>query len=122
MQNTSRSQTDIPQDVVDLATNFSDFNLTATLFGQLELIAQYRIWATKGNDLLAERNQYSQIVNFREYEIEYNENLFGAGLQYAFSEKTHLRLMWQSFAWDDAKALTLPYILNTYTLFFTMNF
>ena len=122
MQNTSRSQTDIPQDVVDLATNFSDFNLTATLFGQLELIAQYRIWATTGNDLLAERNQYSQIVNFREYEIDYNENLFGAGLQYAFSEKTHLRLMWQSFAWDDAKALTLPYNLNTYTLFFTMNF
>ncbi len=122
LQNTNRSQTDIPQDVVDLATNFSDFNLTATLFGQLELIAQYRLWKTTGNDLLAERNAYSQVVNYAEYNIDYNESLLGAGLQYAFSEKTHLRFMYQTFAWDDKLGSTLSYNINTYTIFFTMNF
>ncbi len=122
LQNTTRSQTDIPQDVVDLATNFSDFNLTATIFGQLELIAQYRLWKTTGNDLLAERNAYSQIVNYAEYNIDYNESLLGAGLQYAFSEKAHLRFMYQTFAWDDKLGSTLSYNINTYTIFFTMNF
>lgn len=122
VQNTDRAQIDIPADEVDLATNFSDFNLTATLFGQLELIAQYRLWATQGNDLLAERNEYSEVVNYSEYNIDYNETLLGAGLQYAFSEKTNLRFMYQTFVWDDRLSSTLNYNIDTYTIFFTMNF
>ena len=132
MQNTKRGITDIPEDQVDLATQFSDFNLTATIIGQLELIAQYRLWSTSGNELLAIRNGYSEIINYDQYVIDYNENLLGAGLQYAFTEKAHLRLMWQTFNWDDKLYMpanagedatgTLPYSINTWTLFFTMNF
>jgi hypothetical protein len=121
VQNTTRSSNEVYEQV-DLATNFSDFNLTATLFGQLELIAQYRLWATQGNDQVAERNMYSQVVDYNEYNIDYNESLLGAGLQYAFSEKTHLRFMYQTFNWDDKLASTLNYDINTYTIFFTMKF
>ncbi len=121
VQNTTRSSNEVYEQV-DLATSFSDFNLTATLFGQLELIAQYRLWATKGNDQLAERNLYSVIDDYSEYDIDYNENLLGAGLQYAFSDKTHLRFMYQAFNWDDKLENTLNYSINTYTIFFTMKF
>jgi hypothetical protein len=131
-QNTMRSQTDIPKDQVDLATNFIDLNLTTTIIGQLELIAQYRLWTTQGNDLIALRNAYSEIINYERYRIDYNESLLGAGLQYAFSDKTHLRFMYQTFNWEDnfygsttvesGDQLTLPYTINTYTIFFTMNF
>jgi len=132
VQNTKRGVTDIPEDAVDLATQFSDFNLTVTLFGQLDFIAQYRLWATSGNELLAVRNNYSEIINYNQYVIDYNENLLGAGLQYAFTEKAHLRFMWQNFNWDDNLYITpsagaetegtLPYRLDTWTLIFTMNF
>ncbi|MCT4622788.1 MAG: hypothetical protein N4A46_04125 [Schleiferiaceae bacterium] len=132
IQNTSRGVTDIPEDEVDLNTQFTDFNLTATIVGEIELIAQYRLWATKGNELIATRNSYSEIINYDPYVIDYNESLLGAGLQYAFSEKTHLRFMWQTFNWDDSlyspesvdnpSTGTLPYSLDTWTIFFTMKF
>ena len=80
------------------------------------------MWATKGYDLVAQRNTYSEIVDYQEYNIDYNENLIGAGVQYSFTEKAHLRLLYQAFTWDDAMESTLDYNLNTWTLFFTMNF
>ena len=121
MQDTKRSG-DQSYENVDLATRFQDFNLTATVFGDLDFIAQYRFWQTKGNELVAERNEYSQIIDFAEYSSDYNESLLGAGLQYAFSKKTNLRFMWQTFTWDDTELLTQSYNMNTWNLYFTMKF
>ena len=121
MQDTKRSG-EQSYEQVDLATRFQDFNLTATVFGDLELIAQYRIWNSKGNEQVAERNEYSEVIDYSEYSIDYNESILGAGLQYGFTEKTNLRFLWQTFAWEDTQQLTLPYNINTWTLFFTMKF
>ncbi len=121
MQNTSRSGQQSFEEV-DLQTRFNNINLTATLFGDLDLIAEYRSWKTSGFDLVAERNQYSQIIDYNEYTIDYNEDILGAGLQYNFSTKSHLRFMWQTFTWADNGGTTMPYGLNTWTLFFTMSF
>ena len=132
IQNTMRDLTDIPEDQVDLATRFSDINLTATIIGNIEFIAQYRLWATQGNELIATRNNYSEIVNYDPLVIDYNESLLGAGVQYAFTEKAHLRFLWQTFNWDDAlyapadannpSTGNLPYSIDTWTIFFTMKF
>ncbi len=121
MQDTKRSGEQVYEEV-DLATRFQDFNLTATIFGDLDFIAQYRIWQTNGNELVVERNEYSQVIDYSEYSIDYNESILGAGLQYAFTEKINLRFMWQTFAWEDARQITMPYNMNTWNLFFTMKF
>ncbi len=106
----------------DLQSQFGLINLTATIYGDLDFIAEYRTWATKGNDQLAERNEYSVIVDYSEYAIDYNEQIIGAGLQYGFTEKSNLRFMWQTSRWRDAQSVTLPYDLDTWTLLFTMKF
>ncbi len=121
MQDTKRSG-EQSYEQVDLATRFQDYNFTATIFGDLELIAQYRLWQSKGDEQVAERNEYSEIIDYAEYSIDYKESIVGAGLQYGFTEKTNLSFLYQTFAWEDSKELTLPYNINTWTLFFTMKF
>lgn len=121
VQNTNRNGQESFEDV-DLATNFYNVNVTATLFGDFDIIAEWRLWKTSGNDLLAERNDYSEIIDYDEYSIDYSEDIIGAGVQYRFSEKTNIRFMWQTFTWDDKTPATQPYGINTWTLFFTMQF
>lgn len=121
MQNTSRSGEQTFEDV-DLATNFTNVNLTATIIGDLDLIGEWRIWQSKGSELVAERNLYSEIIDFTGYDIDYNESIVGAGIQYNFSEKTQLSLLWQSFNWEDVMAVNQEYTINSLALFFTMKF
>lgn len=120
-QQTSRSGTQTYENV-DLASQFNNINLTATIFGDLDFIAEYRTWATKGNDQVAERNEYSEIIDYSEYVINYNESILGAGLQYAFTEKTNLRFLWQTSTWKDDLNTTLPYGIDSWTLLFSMKF
>lgn len=120
-QQTSRSGTE-QFESSDLTSTFGNVNLTVTIHGDLDFIGEYRTWATKGNDQLAERNEYSVIVDYSEYVIDYNEQIIGAGLQYGFNEKSHLRFLWQKSSWQDAAGITLPYDLDTWTLLFTMKF
>lgn len=121
MQNTTRSG-EAAYEEVDLATQFNIFNLTATLTGKLDFIAEYRLWNTNGFDLIAERDEYSQIDDYSEYTIDYQEDILGAGLKYTFTDKAHLSFMWQTFNWQDDLEVTLPYTIDTWTLFFTMKF
>jgi len=120
-QNTKR-EGDQSYKNVDLATRFYFVNLTATLFADLDFIGEYRYWQSKGFDQVAERNSYSQIIDFDEYKIDYNEYILGAGLQYRFSTKINLSFMWQTFKWSDSEDITLPYTIDTWTIFFTMKF
>jgi hypothetical protein len=107
----------------DLANTYYSANLEATLLGDLSVIAEYRNWQSNGNHLTAERNEYSQVDNLLAETIDYNENMFGLGLKYDFSEKTEIRFMWQNFSYvDNTQAFNTPYEIGTYTIFFNMNF
>lgn len=121
LQNTTRTGAAAYENV-DLATRFNRVNLTATLFGDFDFIAEVNTWQTTGFDLVATRNQYSQINDFREYNIEYNEQILGAGVQYSFTEKSKLHVLWQTFNWNDSLERAQSYSINTWTIFFTMKF
>lgn len=118
-QNTTRSGNQ-DYESVDLATQFQQHNLTLTLFGNFDFIAEWNTWQTQGMDLMAIRNSYSVIRNFSEFAIDYNESIRGIGMQYRFTEKTNLHFLWQTFNWNEADAD--KYMINTWTVFFTMNF
>ncbi len=119
MQTSSRTG-EFPYESIDLSSMFTSVNLKVGLVSSLYLIGELRTWQTAGNTLVANRDDYSQIIDFTEYDIDYNEHIMGAGILYEFSEKTALRLMYQNFNWEDAG--TLPYRINTWTVFFNMKF
>lgn len=120
-QNTGRTGAETFEEV-DLSTMFSHTNLTATIVGDLDFIAEFRIWETNGFDLVAERNEYSQIIDFSEFNLDYSENMVGAGLQYNYSENTQLSFIWQRFDWQDNAEIAQPYNIDTWAVYFTMKF
>lgn len=121
IQNTDRSG-DADYENVDLATNYMQFNLLGTIVGGLKLIGEYRTWNSKGFELVNVRDEYSQILDFVETDIDYAEEMYGGGLQYDFSQKTKLRAMYQLFSWKDKMQGNESFEIETYTIFFTMKF
>lgn len=121
MQNTTRTGSETFESV-DLNSTMINLNLTATIVGDFDVLAEWRSRQADGFDLLARRNQYSEIISFTEYQIDYSERLLAAGVQYRFTEKTNLSLWWQNFTWTDAGGATLDYAIDSWSLLFTMNF
>jgi hypothetical protein len=120
-QNTTRTG-DQDFENVEFGLQFNLFNLTATIIGDLEFIAEFRTWSANGFEQLAFRNNFSQIIDFQEYRTDFHETMAGVGLQFNFSEKTHFRLFYQTYNWTDEAISNIPYSINSLTLFFTMNF
>jgi hypothetical protein len=121
MQNTTRNGEQTFEEV-DLKTNYFVANVLVTLFGDLDLIGEYRNWTTVGNEMLAERDVYSQIIDYNRYNIDYQEDLYGAGLQYGFSEEIKLSLMYLTFNWEDSLEATQNYKIDSWNLIFAMKF
>jgi hypothetical protein len=122
LQNTVRNGNADYEDV-DLATTFLNANLKVNLVGGLSLLGEYRSWQTAGNELKANRDEYSQIEFYTPLTIDYQETLLGAGFTYEFSEKSEIRLMYQNFNWTDNELNgALPYEISSWTVFFNMNF
>ncbi|KAB2807357.1 hypothetical protein [Phaeocystidibacter luteus] len=121
MQQTSRSGAQAYESI-DLGTQFSSFNVKATLVGDLSVIGEYRIWSSQGSTLLEERDDYTQIIDFIEYDTDYSEHIAGAGLLYEFTDASALRVMYQTANWEDNTGSSLPYHMNTWTIYFTMKF
>lgn len=108
-------------ETIDLSSAFYNMNLSATLVGDLSLIGEWRNWQTSGSTLVSERNMYTEIIDFTEYDIDYNESIMGIGLKYAFSEGTALRIMYQNFDWNDSQSME-AFDIRTWNIYFTMKF
>ncbi len=121
MQQTKRDGQEVYEQS-ELTSNFGSVNLTATIFGDFELLGEYRFWNTKGDELVTQRNAYSEVIDFNEYSADYQETVIGTGLRYNFSDKNRVTLLWQQLAWDDSLDQTLPYELQTWSIFFTVKF
>lgn len=121
MQNSNRSGANEYENI-DLSSMSNSINLRATIFGDFYILGEYRVWNSQGFTLVEERNEYSQIIDFTEYDVDYSETLAGLGLEYEFTPETSLKLMWQNFNWTDQANETLPYSIDTWTLFFNMRF
>ncbi len=122
MNQTTNRTSDFDFENIDLNTNFFNVNLRLNLVGDFDLLSEVRFWQSVGNESLAIRDQYSMVRNFREYNISYNETMIGLGLQYRFTENQRLSFMWSNFVMTDELNITDNYRINTFNVFFTMDF
>jgi hypothetical protein len=120
-QQTQRTS-DFDFENVLLNTNFVNINLRVNLFGNLDFLSEVRSWKSFGNESIAIRDTYSRVINFSEYNIDYYELMNGFGLQYCFSENQRLSFMWSNFSWTDDLNISDNYRINTFNVFFTMDF
>jgi len=86
---------------IDLDNQLIDVHAEWGFWKQLSLLAEWRNYRSDGREQLAVRNDYSQIIDFVEFQSQGTETLLGGGLQYAFNEQIFAQLFYQQFSWED---------------------
>jgi hypothetical protein len=84
------------------------------------LLAEWRSYTSKGNDLFAVRDLYTQVTDFQEVQFDGQEQLIGGGMQYRFNQKIAAQLFCQSFDWSDPLSGYQAYRWNNWQFNFIM--
>lgn len=107
---------------VDLKTNVLSTGFEIEVLPSFDLMFGMQQLNYKGFDYTAVRNNFSEIFNFNEYEVDGKETMFAYGARYRFSEKTFISAQMSQFNTQN-KLSTLPaYDLNQFMLLFQMKF
>lgn len=109
-------------DKVDLKTIQYKLGVELEIIPKLELQFSTILLNAEGNEYLAERNSYNEIIFYHAYKANLNElNLVG-GINYQFSKYNCLKIQWQQIDWDNALLPQNQYKINRvavlYNLFF----
>ncbi|MEY4926836.1 MAG: hypothetical protein RI894_1272 [Bacteroidota bacterium] len=77
---------------------------------------------TKGNDFLADRNQYSTVDYFSNQSYDLSQQLIAAGARCRFNEKIYLCAMYQMSKYDDKLKNNPSYTTNQFSIIYNMLF
>lgn len=107
---------------VDLKTNVLSTGFEIEVLPSFDLMFGMQKLSYQGFDYTAVRNNFSEIFNFNEYEVDGEETMLAYGVRYRFSEKTFISAQMSRFNTQN-KLSTLPaYDLNQFMLLFQMKF
>jgi hypothetical protein len=107
---------------VDLKTNVLSTGFEIEVLPSFDLMFGMQQLNYQGFDYTAVRNNFSEIFNFNEYEVDGKETMLAYGARYRFSEKTFISAQMSQFNTQN-KLSTLPaYDLNQFMLLFQMKF
>jgi hypothetical protein len=121
LQNTIRNS-DIVFEKVELKSNNISMGAEYELIENLDLITGYFSNQAKGNELMTERNTYTEVTDFTEYKININEVILGAGFKYRFSDKIYLSALYQYYQNENILNKNLSYSINQFQVIFNMKY
>ena len=121
LQNTTRNS-DIVFEKVELKSNNISMGAEYELIENFDLIAGYFSNQAKGNELMTERNTYTEVTDFTEYKININEVILGAGFKYRFSDKIYLSALYQYYQNENILNKNLSYSINQFQVIFNMKY
>ncbi|MFN6037906.1 MAG: hypothetical protein ACK452_05520, partial [Bacteroidota bacterium] len=120
-QNTNRSS-DISFEKINLNSSTISAGAEYEVFENFDLLAGYFSNQAKGNELMSERNSYTEVTDFTEYHVELNESILGAGIRYRFSEKVYLSALYQNYQNKNLMNKNLSYSINQFQVIFNMKY
>ena len=108
---------------MDLNSTLIDAGLTVEIFKSFDLIGGYKAINAKGNEYLANRDQYNgTITSFYDYNVDRSEGIAGLGARYRFTNKSFFTVNYQMLANVNRRQEGVNYNLDelffNYTLVF----
>ncbi|MBK6483945.1 MAG: hypothetical protein IPG01_12640 [Chitinophagaceae bacterium] len=107
---------------VDLKTNVASFGLEIETFKSLDVMLGFQSLSYNGFDFMAIRNNYSEVINFAEYEADGKETMTALGLRYRFTEKIFLTGQMSNLKVEDSTGEIPTYRIQQFMLLFQMSF
>jgi hypothetical protein len=121
LQRTSRSS-DIVQSNIDLSSSVADIGLQWEFAQDFDLILTYRNLTGKGNEYWNQRNELTQIVDFKPLTVDLKETILMAGIRYRFSDKNQIQALWQKMNWSDKAGTLQPFSMEQIAIVYILNF
>jgi hypothetical protein len=107
---------------IDLKTNALALGVEAEVLPAFDLIFGHQIITYSGSDFTAIRNEYSEIINFKEFSIDGAEQITAYGVRYRFSDKTFVSAQMNRFRFEDKTNALPTYRINQFMLLFQLKF
>lgn len=109
---------------VDLQTDMISIGISAEIISHLELLAGIQKHSYSGFEFINQVNIYDEIINFTEYPVDGDQQMWGAGARWNFSEKTYLMGQFNQFTLNNNNLLdvTPSYTINNFALIYSMKF
>lgn len=121
--NTSRpGESGVPS--VDLNTNILSVGLSANIIADLDMLVGLQQHSFSGFEFTNQVNAYDEIINFREYTVDGNQQLVGGGLRWNFSEKAYLMGQYNQLSWNNnvVDDVLPSYTIGNFAFIYSMKF
>ena len=89
---------------------------------QLELVGGYTGLQGKGHDQMSSRNFYTEVTDFKDYNVNLSESITAVGLRFRFTEKAYFGIMYQSFNYDNKAQAFDNYTINQTLIIYNLLF
>ncbi len=120
-QNTSRTGTE-GIDKIDLKSTQIKVGAEYEIIPNLEIQLAGILLNAKGNEFLAQRNSYNEIIFYKSFNADLQETILLGGINYQFSKNNCLKVQYQQADWNNKLLADNQYNINKlavlYNLFF----
>ena len=121
IQNTSRAS-EIIFEKVNLKSSTLSLGTELEVFENFDILAGYFSNHAKGNESISDRNAYTEVTDFTEYNVNLNETLVGAGIRYRFSDKVYLSALYQKYQNKNMLNTNQSYGIDQVQIIFNMKY
>ena len=92
------------------------------LLPKIDLLTGFIATRAQGNDFVADRNEFTTIVNLTNQNYDLSQQVIAGGLRCRFSQKVYLTAMYQAVKYEDALKTNPNYGFNQFALLYNMLF
>lgn len=107
---------------IDLKSNQIDAGLTLETFKNLDVLGGYKLVLAKGNEYTATRDANNAITKQTPLTVNFQQNLWSAGLRYRFSNQSFLTLTGNWVANTQKESESTNYSIHQYFISYIVNF
>jgi hypothetical protein len=107
---------------VDLRSTIADIGIKIGLMKDMDIVGNYRIIQSQGNELLSVRNDRFEVEDFQTFETDMDQKFLILALRYHFDDKNKLNVVWQRLTFSDKVLQTPDFAINQFAIVYSMFF
>ncbi len=120
-QNTRRKSTRAYEEL-DLTSLQWSAGMEVEVMKDIDLLGGYTVLQGKGNDMMAVRNEYTEVIDFAGFSANQKHSTAAAGLRVRFGGKTYLALMYQRMQFQNKAQSYRDYSIGQMQAIYNMTF
>ena len=117
---TSRDGSDFEQ--INLTSNLWDAGISYQIVKDLFFLVGLKSWSARGNEFIQSRDDYNRIIDFESIQINALESSWASGLQYNFSDKNALSVLYQGYSLENRLEGSINYGISQFNILFNLYF